>query len=141
MTRRYELDESPHAGDLELIGMLPSELRDLCLAFKALDFSLGSRRVTRGASVRGGESSDAVLNDAADKRRQALRRFRESMRKEIGRLADKIEKRVRQVKHCPVCNAENSWDDAWCGESFIPPERGCGYLFVKSDSRTSPETS
>lgn len=139
MMRRQELDESPHAGDLELIGMLPAELRELCLAFKALDFSLGSRRVTRGVSVRS-DSSDVVLNDASDKRRQQLRKFRESMRKEIGRLADKIEKRVREVKRCPVCKAENSWDDAWCGESFVPPERGCGHLFVDSDSRTASET-
>lgn len=137
MTRRYELDESPHAGDLELVGMLPAELRRLALEFKALDVALGSKRIRHIGGSQG--PTDPVSGEALDRRQEELRKLRESTRKAIGRLADDLAVKVRQVKRCPVCKAENSWDDAWCGESFIPPERGCGHLFVKGDSRTRSE--
>jgi len=112
MTRRYELDESPHAGDLELIGMLPAELRRLVKAWKLLEFASGPQTAgswseTRRMRYSGGQ----VMPDAAHAK---LREFRETKRKAISRLADEIITRVREVKRCPTCKGENSWADKHC---------------------------
>src|ERR1044072_1057305 len=101
--------------------MLPAELRRLVLAWSELD-----DRITPGRSskigLRHGASSDPVLGEVTDARRQALRRFRNTKRVAIDRLAVEIQTWVREVKRCK-CGREISWDDAWCGETG---EGGCG---------------
>lgn len=123
--RRQELDESPHAGDLELVGMLPAELRRLVIAWRTLEFRVGPGRASEAGLRRGGDS-DQVVDEVANK--ESLRLFRESTRKEISRLADRIDRRVREVKNCRTCGAENSWSDRSCEK--------CGALFQKSPART-----
>lgn len=120
---RHTLDESAHAGDLELIGMLPAELRRLCLAWKALDFAAGP-----GSAVGFGSRHGSTEPPIPDEHRASLRKFRDKMRKRIGVVADDIQRHVRQVRRCK-CGEENSWDDAWCGESK-PEGKGCGRTLV-----------
>lgn len=107
--RRIDLDESTRGIDLRLVGMLPAELRDLVHAYLELRFAAGP-----GRSSELGRRHGSGRLPPDDPARKALRTYVDSKRKEIGRLAEEIEKRLREVKRCGVCKAENNWDELAC---------------------------
>jgi ribosomal protein L40E len=124
---RHTLDSSAHTGagnriegqgldDLELVGMLPAEIRRLAQAWRLLTFAAEPARGSQIGTRHG--STESSIPDAG---RSALRTFRNTKRMEISRLADEIVKRVRDIKRCKTCNAENSRDDLYCST--------CGALF------------
>lgn len=117
---------SPWRADAERrLDELPAEVWRLIYACTLLeDRADPSKAIAYGG--RSGSGSQWARPDDALRRR--WRMLRERTRKRIGYMADTLIEDLLEIQICPVCKAENSVDDAWCGES-MPDGGGCGHAF------------
>lgn len=112
---------------------LPAEMRRLIQAWRFLEAAIDP---TKAIGYEGRSRSASQWRRPDDPMRAALRTYREARRKEIGRIADDMDRRLREKRKCPKCGEYVSWEDAWCGESK-PEGKGCGALLARTSSKKS----
>ena len=124
---RHDLDESGRLDfGTEFLGRLPAELVRLINEWIFLEFCVSPSKGARfGIRAR----TEWAPGSSTDPARENLRKFRDRQRKAFDVIANQIHRMTHEVKRCPKCNALNSWQDAWCGESF-PEGSGCGYTLI-----------